>query len=136
MGSIRSVQRKGSGAAHGPHPKDWSFKVNKKVKKLAMASALASKFAQGNLMIVDGLADIEAKTKIATEISTKYNWNDGGVLIIGGQKPPINLKLATRNVPHIDLRSDTGLSVYNVLRRKYLVIAKETLEVLDKHVPL
>lgn len=136
MGSVRSTQRKGSGAAHGPHPKDWSFKVNKKIRKLAMASALSAKFAKGQLMIADGLADVEAKTKVAIDLAEQYHWEDGGVLIIGGETTPNALKLATRNVHFIDLQNHSGLCVYSILKRKHLVIAKEALELLDKHVPL
>ena len=133
MGSVRSTQRKGSGAAHGPHPKDWTYKINKKVRKLAMTSALAAKFAKGELMIVDGLTDIEPKTKTAQSISSKFNWEDGGALIIGGQQAPQNLVAATRNLKYVDVQDNTGLSVYHILRRKHLILSKEVLPELEKH---
>lgn len=101
-----------------------------------MMSALASKFAKGELMIVDGLTHVEPKTKVAQNLSSKFNWEDGGALIISGQSTPDNFKLAMRNIHYVDVAPNSGLSVYHVLRRKHLVISKETLSELDKHVLL
>jgi len=101
-----------------------------------MVSALSAKFAKGQLMIADGLAEVDAKTKTAIQLAEQFKWEDGGVLIIGGEKTPESLKLATRNVHFIDVHTHSGLSVYSILKRKHLVIAKEALELIDKHVPL
>lgn len=133
-GSVRATQRVGSGAAHGPHPKSWKYKINKKVRKLAMTSALAAKFAQGNLMIVDTLEGVEPKTKHLAELAKKYSWAKGGALIIDGETPPEEIKLASRNLDYIDIQPHNGLSVYHMLKRKHLVLAKRTLDVLDRHV--
>ena len=101
-----------------------------------MASALSAKFAKGQLMIADGMAEVEAKTKAVMALSEKYQWEDGGVLIIGSERATDALKLATRNVHFVDLHHHSGLNVYSILKRKHLVIAKDALELLDKHVPL
>lgn len=100
-----------------------------------MASALSAKFAQGNLTIVDGLTEFEGKTKNAAQLSEQFKWEDGGALIIGGEKSPATLAQAAANIHYIDVKSHSGLSVYHILKRKHLVLSKETLELLDKHVP-
>lgn len=135
-GAVRAPQRKGSGAAHGPHPKSWKFKVNKNVRKLAMASALSAKFAQGNLLVVEGLEAVGPKTKAVAEVSEKYNWEEGGALIIGGATKPENFEQASRNIHYIEVRPQQGLNVYSVLRRKHLVIAKDALPEIVNQVPL
>lgn len=134
-GTVRATQRVGSGAAHGPHNKSWKFKVNKKVRKLALACALSAKFAQGNLMIADGLTEFEAKTKNVAQLSKTHKWEDGGALIIGGINAPAGLARASSNLHYLDVRSHSGLSVYDILKRKHLVLLKESLELLDQHVP-
>lgn len=101
-----------------------------------MASALSSKFAQGNLMIVEGLESVSSKTKDTVALVSKYQWDDGGVLIIGGQQKAESFLLSSRNLPNIDVRPHNGLHVYAILKRKHLVISKEALEQLDKNVPL
>ena len=101
-----------------------------------MACALSAKFAQGQLTIVDSLEGLEPKTKQATALSNKFNWEDGGALIIGGQNVAPNFRKATSNLHHLEVKSHSGLNVYSVLRRKHLVLSKETLDLLDCHVTL
>lgn len=129
-GSVRATQRKGSGAAHGPHPKDWSFKLNKKVRRLAMLSVLSAKFAQGNLTIFKDL-DIEShKTKFMFETAQKLNWNEGGVFVLDGKKSK-NFEMATSNLKIIYY--STVLNVYEILKKKNLIITKSGLENLQRH---
>jgi large subunit ribosomal protein L4 len=101
-----------------------------------MVSALSAKFAQGQLTIVDALDCLEAKTKEAVAMSNKFNWEDGGALIIGGEQVNPKFRMATSNLHHLEVQAHSGLNVYAVLKRKHLVISKDALELLDRHVTL
>ncbi len=119
----------GGGRAFGPKPRDHSHKLPKKVRALALKTALSSKVKDGKLMIVDDLAIKSNKTK---DLQAKFKTMGlSSALIIGGEKLDKNFELAARNIIKIDVLSTDGINVYDILRRDVLVLSKQAVETLE-----
>ncbi|HCO12201.1 MAG TPA: 50S ribosomal protein L4 [Desulfonauticus sp.] len=123
-GSIRSPLWRGGAVVHGPQPRDYSFKVNKKIKKLALKMALSSLLAEDRLKIVDKFEFPEIKTKKFVEVKNN----------LGVKKPLIvlqerynNLELSARNVPGVSVLTQDFLNTYDALKHSELVIEKEAI---------
>ncbi|MDK2921255.1 MAG: large subunit ribosomal protein [Desulfonauticus sp.] len=123
-GSSRSPLWRGGAVIHGPQPRDYSFKVNKKVKRLALKMALSSLLAENRLKIVDKFELPEIKTKKFVEIKNN----------LGVKKPLIvlqerynNLELSARNVPGVGVLTQEFLNTYDALKHSELVIEKEAI---------
>jgi large subunit ribosomal protein L4 len=114
----------GGGVAHGPHPHSHAHDLPKKVRALAMKHALSSKAKDGSLIVVDALAG--EKTKDLVGQLKKLGISNA--LVIGGEKLDEKFAKAARNIPNIDVLPLAGLNVYDVLRRKTLVLSREAVE--------
>lgn len=131
-GSIRSPLWVGGGTVFGPQPRDFSFKINKKVRKGALRSALALKLQNQEIVILECEDIEEAKTRLAVELLKRLGFdNDKKVLIIS-ENGYQNLKLATRNIPNVDMLNLSGLNVYDILYHKMLVIISTALPKLQE----
>ncbi|WP_300376800.1 50S ribosomal protein L4 [Henriciella sp.] len=116
----------GGAVAHGPRVRSHAHDLPKKVRKLALAHALSSKVKDGSLIVVSEAKLDEAKTK---DLSAKFKaLGVENALIIAGGEVEANFAKAARNIPNIDVLPVAGLNVYDILRRKQLVITKEALE--------
>jgi large subunit ribosomal protein L4 len=114
----------GGGVAHGPHPHSHAHALPKKVRAMAMKHALSSKVKDESLIVVETLAG--EKTK---DISAKLKkLGISNALVIGGAKLDEKFAKAARNIPNIDVLPLAGLNVYDVLRRKTLVLTREAVE--------
>ncbi len=128
-GSIRSPLWKGGGVTFGPKPRDFSVKVPKKVKKLALKSALSYKAKEGKILIL-GEKDIEPKTRKATEIVGKLKIKGKFTLVIKeGQE---NFALAFRNLPQAGVVYVDELNAYFVLDNKQLILTQEAFDYLQE----
>ena len=114
----------GGGVAHGPHPHSHAHDLPKKVRALAMKHALSSKAKDGALIVVDTLTGDKTKDLVA-QLKTLGISN---ALVIGGEKLDEKFAKAARNIPNIDVLPLAGLNVYDVLRRKTLVLSREAVE--------
>jgi large subunit ribosomal protein L4 len=124
-GSNRSPLWRGGGTIFGPLPRDYSYKMPKKAKWLALSSALAAKFADNEIVIIDDLSVNEPKTKAVKSLLRKLGL--GNVLIIVPGKDE-NLELAARNIPGVNVARVSELNVYSVLSHEKLLIAKDAVE--------
>ena len=116
----------GGAVAHGPRVRSHAHDLPKKVRKLALAHALSAKVKEGSLIVLDDAKLSEAKTK---ELSVKFKaLGVENALIIGGAEVDANFAKAARNIPNIDVLPVAGLNVYDILRRKQLVVTKDALE--------
>ena len=116
----------GGSVAHGPRVRSHAHDLPKKIRKLALAHALSSKVKEGSLIVLNEAKLDEAKTK---ELSAKFKaLGVENALIIGGAEVDANFAKAARNIPNIDVLPVAGLNVYDILRRKQLVITKDALE--------
>ena len=116
----------GGSVAHGPRVRSHAHDLPKKIRKLALAHALSSKVKEGSLIVLNEAKLDEARTK---ELSAKFKaLGVENALIIGGAEVDANFAKAARNIPNIDVLPVAGLNVYDILRRKQLVITKDALE--------
>lgn len=127
-GNIKSPLLRGGGSAFGPDPKSWSYKVPKKVRKLALKMALSSKLQTNTLVVIDKLELEEIKTKYFVEIIEALNVDN--VLIVTDQKNN-NLELSSRNVPGVKVLRTEGLNVYDILKYKTLILLESALEGIE-----
>ena len=124
-GSNRSPVWRGGAVIFGPQPRDYGFKVNKKIKKLALRMALSSRLAAGSLLVVKGIELPEAKTKLFAQVANTLGLDKA--LIIAPEETR-NLVLSSRNLPGITLTTPEGLSVYEILKHKHLVLLEGAVE--------
>lgn len=125
-GSIRSPLWKGGGTVFGPQPRDYSYKLPKKVKWGALNSALSAKIADDEVTIIDSITIAEPKTKLVKELLAGIGITSG-VLIIVPEKNGA-LEMAVRNIPKVDVARVNELNVYSILSHHRLLIAKDAVE--------
>ena len=123
QGSKRATQWRGGQTVFGPVVRSHGYSLNKKVRKLALRTALSSKHADGNLVIIDDAKVDEPKT---SALASKLNsLGVSSALIISGSKLDQNFVKAVANIPLVDLLPQQGANVYDILRRKTLILTKE-----------
>ena len=116
----------GGAIAHGPRVRSHAHDLPKKIRKLALAHALSSKVKDGSLIVLNEAKLSEGKTK---ELSAKFKaLGVDNALVIGGAEVDENFARAARNIPNIDVLPVAGLNVYDILRRKQLVVTKDALD--------
>ena len=130
QGSIRAPQWKGGGVVFAPKPRDYSFSINKKVKRLALCSALSDKVLENNLIVVDKIELEEYKTKSMVNM-LKALGVDAKALIVTAQKNEYVVK-STGNIAGVESSNVGMINVYDVLNHDKLVIAKDAVEKLEE----
>jgi len=128
-GSRRAAQFVGGAKAHGPVVRSHAFDLPKKVRALALKHALSSKARDGSLIVVDTVSLKDAKTAALREQLGKIGVTHA--LVIAGVEVDNNFKLAARNIPNVDVLPNAGLNVYDVLRRRTLVLTKDAVEAIQ-----
>jgi large subunit ribosomal protein L4 len=115
QGSTRSPQWVGGGVVFAPKPRDFSFKLNKKLKRLALKSALSDKLAGDKLIVVDSLDLPEIKTKqmLAAIAALKL---DTALFVMDGSDGGTNAVLSARNIPTVKTAGVNTINVYDILR--------------------
>ena len=129
QGSLRSPQFRGGAVIFGPLVRSHAFDLQKKVRKLALKTALSAKVAEGKLIVIDQAAFDEAKTKVLAERFAVLGWSN--VLIIDGQELNEGFARAARNLPKVDVLPQQGANVYDILRRDTLVLTQAAVECLE-----
>lgn len=120
---------RGGGRAFGPVVRDHAVDLPKKVRALGLKCALSSKAKEGKLIVVDALALDTPKTKLAAGGLAKLG--AGSAMIIDGE-PDGNFRLASRNLPLVDLLPAVGANVYDILRRDVLVLTTDAVRRLEE----
>lgn len=132
QGSIRTPLKPGGGVVFGPKPKDWSIRMNKKERRLAMGTALQS--ANANITIVEDLKDSFAEIKTKTLIQALERWGvdqeEYGLIILNENLPKVERSAA--NVEKLQINIADNLSVYDILRADKIVIEKSALEYIQE----
>lgn len=123
QGSIRATQWVGGGTVFGPHPRGYGYHLNKKVRRLALKSALSAKVEAGELIVVDAFGIEEPKTKVMATI-LKNLQVDRKALVVSGCTDELVAKSA-RNIPGVRAMAADGLNVYDILAHEKLVITKD-----------
>lgn len=127
-GSNRSPVWRHGGTVFGPHPRDYSYKVPKKVMKEAVKSALALRIKEGKLFVYDSIDLSEPKTKAALEVLKNSNLSNA-LIVIDGQNR--NLELAVRNLKDYKVLQAGGMNVYDVLDFDNLVMTRSAFEKVE-----
>ena len=129
QGSLRSPQFRGGATIFGPVVRDHGHKLPKKVRKLAMRSALSSKVADGKLVVLDEAKLDQPKTADLARRLGKLGL--ASVLIIDGPELDANFVRAAANLPSVDVLPQQGANVYDILRRDTLVLTKDAVQHLE-----
>lgn len=125
-GSSRNPVWTGGGVAFGPKPRDFSKKVNKKVKKLALRRAFSEKIGEGSVIVIDKLEISDHKTKSARAVLDNLKVVKTGLLAVLEYEESI--VCATGNIPEVVLRRALGINVYELLRFDKLIFTKDALD--------
>jgi len=129
QGSLRSPQFRGGAVIFGPVVRSHAHDLPKKVRRLALRTAISSKQAEGKLVIVDDVNAAEAKTAALAASFRTLGW--ASVLFVDGKEVNENFALAARNIPNVDVLPSQGANVYDILRRDVLVLTKSAVEQLE-----
>ena len=129
-GSTRATQFRGGGVSFGPVVRDHGHKLPKKVRRLALRSALSGKRADDRLAILDSAALPEARTRDLAEKLAVLGWRNA--LIVTGPEVEANFARAAANLPGIDVMPQQGVNVYDVLRCNMLVLTKDAAAYLQE----
>jgi large subunit ribosomal protein L4 len=129
QGSIRSPQWTGGGVVFAPKPRDYSFKLNKKVKRLALKSALTTKVNEGKLVVVDSFNMEEVKTKVMAGALKAIN-AEKALVVLGDDNK--NAQLSARNIPSVKTASVSTINVYDILKYDSLVVAKDVVAKIEE----
>ncbi len=129
QGSLRSPQFRGGATIFGPVVRSHEHDLTKKVRKLALKTALSTKAAEGKLLVLDAASAETHKTK---ELAARLaSLGLTSALIIDGANLNENFARASRNIPLIDVLPEQGANVYDILRRDTLVLTRNAVEQLE-----
>jgi large subunit ribosomal protein L4 len=130
QGSLKGPQMRGGAVVFGPRPRDHAHDLPKKVRRLALKTALSAKRAAGELIILDKAELAEGKTKALAERTTALGWRRA--LIIDGGAFETNFARAAQNIAQLDLLPSGGANVYDILRHETLVLTRAAIERLQE----
>ncbi len=135
IASLRSPLWKGGGNVHGPQPRDWSYKMPKKMRRGALRSALSERLREGNVIVVDEFGFKSARTKDFLEavgaLGLIENKKRAKTLIVDSLDNA-NLVLSSRNVEKTKVTNSFGLNIYDILYHEKLLISKAAIEELNQ----
>lgn len=130
-GDIKSPVRVGGGRIFGPVPRDYSFKLNKKVKQLARKSAFSYKAQNGEIVVLDNLSFEAPKTKNILALASALKLDDKKMLIILGSANK-NVYLSARNLKQVNVLTASELSTYSIMNAKAVILTEESVAAIDQ----
>ena len=129
-GSIKSPTIRGGATVFGPHPRDYSFKLNKKIKRLARFSALTYKAKEDKIIVVEDFSFEAPKTKSYLDILKKFNLQDAKTLMLVNESNR-NVYLSARNLKRANVMRAKDVNTYNVLNANNLIICENSLKDIE-----
>lgn len=130
QGSLRNPQFRGGAVIFGPVSRDHAIDLPKKVRRLALKTALSSKAAAGNLIVLDDAKAASHKTAAMAKSLEKLGI--ANAVVVAGKEVDVNFARATGNIPFIDVMGVDGANVYDILRREKLVLTKDAVAALTE----
>jgi large subunit ribosomal protein L4 len=130
QGSIRSPQWKGGGIVFGPTPRSYGFKLPRKVRRLAIKSALSSKVQDNQLIVLDALSLSQPKTKDIAKILNNLKVSRKALVVTADFDN--NVALSARNIPGVKFVSAEGISVLDVMKHDQLIITKDAVAKVEE----
>ncbi|HHY71852.1 MAG TPA: 50S ribosomal protein L4 [Bacillus bacterium] len=126
QGSIRSPQWRGGGIVFGPQPRSYSFKLPKKVRRLAIKSALSTKVLDNNVVVLENLTIEAPKTKDMVQVLNALSLNNKVLIVTANADQTV--ELSARNIPGVTVIDANGVNVLDVMSHDKMVITKEAAE--------
>ena len=130
QGSIRAPQWRGGGTVFGPTPRKYGFKLNKKVARLALRSALSSKVQDNEFKVLDNIAFDAPKTKAMVKVLANLNAEGKTLLVVDEIND--NVMLSARNIPNLMLLEATGINVYDILNSNNLILTEAAVRKIEE----
>lgn len=130
MGSVRSPVWRHGGTSHGPIPRDYSYRLPRKMQLGALRSALTAKLRDGELKIVEAFSVAEPKTKLVATVLGKVSGQPTTLLVETGENR--NLELGSRNIPGVTLALSREVTTYDLLRHKSVLLSREAASKLSQ----
>ena len=130
QGSIRAAQWRKGGIVFGPTPRDYSFKINRKERVLALKSALVNKLNEKKLMVIDKIKLDNFKTKKGVELLNNLKL-DGKALFVASEEAE-NLYMATRNLNNVLVLFPDEINVYDILNADYVVFDEASIKMVEE----
>ncbi len=130
QGSTRAPQWIKGGVALGPKPRDYSYSLNKKVKKLAMVSALSAKAKDGSVMVIDKIAMDEIKTKAVADMLKAMEVSSKALIVTNDMEK--NVYLSARNIEGVKTSYVGMLNVYDVLNHEKFIVSQDAIAKLEE----
>lgn len=128
QGSRRAPNHVGGGTVFGPNPRDYDFKLNRKVKKAALKSALSARYREEQMVVLNALDLAQVSTKGFAEVLKRFDLVKALIVVEGENS---NLELSARNIPFIKVLRADGVNVYDVMKYPNLVITEGAVEQIE-----
>lgn len=130
VGSTRNPLWRHGGVVFGPHPRDFSYALPKKIKKLALKSALNNRALSDDIVVINALVLEGIKTKTVVNILKKLKLKDKLLLVLNSFSE--NIMLSVRNIPNVCLVDSKNVNAYDILKFKKMLITKDALRVVTE----
>ena len=130
QGSIRAPQWVGGGVALGPKPRDYRYTLNKKVRRLALKSALSSKVLENEIIVLDAFSCEDIKTKQVANLLKNLNVNEKALIVLPENDK--NVVLSARNIEGVDTTYVGAINTYEVLNHTKCIILKDAVSKLEE----
>lgn len=124
QGSIRATQYRGGGIAFGPTPRTYGFKLNRKVRRLALKGAISAKAQNENFIVLDSVAMESAKTKEFVKVMDAFKLDRKVLFVVDAEDDFVNAFMSLRNLPNAAMITVDGVNVFDVLDASKLVMTK------------
>ena len=130
QGSIRSPQWRGGGIVFGPTPRSYAYKLPKKVRRIALLSALSSKVREENIIVLDGLAFDAPKTKEFIQVLKDLSINKKALIVTADLDETV--ALSARNIPGISVVTASSINVLDIVAHEKFVVTKAAVEKIEE----
>ncbi len=130
QGSIRSPQWRGGGVVFGPTPRSYAYKLPRKVRRIALLSALSSKVREENIIVLDGLAFDAPKTKEFVQVLKDLSINKKALIVTADLDETV--ALSARNIPGISVVTASSINVLDIVAHEKFVVTKAAVEKIEE----
>lgn len=132
QGSIRAPQYRGGGIVFGPTPRDYSYRINKKVRRLALKSALSSKVIDNEFGIIDQLVFEAPKTREFAAVVEAIKAPSKTLFVVGCDEDTDNAYIASRNIPFVMMMNSCGINVYDLLNANKVFMTQAAVKEVEE----
>jgi large subunit ribosomal protein L4 len=132
QGSIRAPQYRGGGTVFGPTPRSYAYKINRKVRRLALKSALSEKMLENALQVMDKIELATPKTKDFVQIVEAIQAPHKTLFVVSENEDNTNAYLSSRNIPGVSMMSSSAINVYDLVNANHLVMTEAAVKEVEE----